>query len=320
MASIGHLGPRKLPSEVEYDIAIVGGGPAGLSAATAVGRMNRRAICFEAGTPRSAHAPCYYNYLGFPEGISGEELLRLGREQANRWGAMIVNEEVTAVEIAGDAPPGFVLVTTDATFRALGVVFATGVKDRQLGCGNLYGETDRGVHYCVVCDGREVRGQRVAIVGAGEHAIETIGALRDFTSDLHLLLDGEAEPAGSDRRRLAGWGVGIHPAPLGGYRCGPDGVRFASADDLAAFPHVFIATGVIPRTDAAEALGCELDDERYIVTDERQATTIPFVYSAGDCDGGRKQVTQAIAEGEMAAIELASALREARLWAIGSQP
>ncbi|HET6361240.1 MAG TPA: NAD(P)/FAD-dependent oxidoreductase, partial [Gemmatimonadota bacterium] len=152
----------------------MGGGPAGLAAALATSRMNRRAVCLEAGIPRTAHAPCYHNYLGFPRGISGEELLRLGREQAERWGAVMVNAAVTAVEIDSEGPPGFVLSTTEGSFRAIGVVFATGVKDRQLRCGNLYGETGRGVHYCVVCDGLEVREQRTAVVGSGEHAVETI--------------------------------------------------------------------------------------------------------------------------------------------------
>lgn len=289
----------------------MGGGPAGLAAAIATGRMNRRAVCLEAGTPRTAHAPCYHNYLGFPNGISGEELLRLGREQAERWGAAMVNAAVTAVEIESEEPPRFALVTTEGVFRASGIVFATGVKDRQLRCGNLYGETGRGVHYCVVCDGREVLGQRVAVVGAGERAVDTIEALRDFTSDLHLLLDGESEPRGADAKRLEGWSVGVYPAPLEEYRCGTDGVRFASADDPPPFPHVFIATGVLPRTDVAEALGCRLDRVGYIVTDEWQATSVPFVYAAGDCDGGRKQVTQAMAEGETAGIELARRLREA---------
>ena len=291
----------------------MGGGPAGLAAAIATGRMNRRAVCLEAGTPRTAHAPCYHNYLGFPRGISGQELLGLGREQARRWGAVMVSAAVTAVEIDAGGPPGFVLVTTEGTYRASGVVFATGVKDRQLRCGNLYGETRHGVHYCVVCDGLEVRGQRVAVVGSGAHAVSTIEALRDFTSDLHLLVDGEPAPGGSLARQLEEWGVRIYPAPLEEYRCGANGVRFASTDDPAPFPHVFIATGVIPRTDVAQALGCRLDDEEYIATDERQATSVPFVYAAGDCDGGRKQVTQAMAEGETAGIELARQLREAGL-------
>ena len=289
----------------------MGGGPAGLAAALATGRMNRRAVCLEAGTPRTVHAPCYRNYLGFPDGISGEDLLRLGREQAERWGAVMVNAAVTAVEIDSVGPPGFVLETTEGPYRARGVVFATGVKDRQLRCGNLYGETGHGVHYCVVCDGREVCGQRVAVVGSGEHAAETIEALRDFTSDLHLLLDGEPAPRGSAAKRLEAWGVRTYPAPLEEYRCGAEGVRFVSADDAAPFPHVFIATGVLPRTEVAEALGCRLDREGYIATDERQATSVPFVYAAGDCDGGRKQVTQAMAEGETAGIELTRRLREA---------
>ena len=76
---------------------------------------------------------------------------------------------------------------------------------------------------------------------------------------------------------------------------------------------------MIARTDVAEALGCRLDSEGYIATDERQATSVPFVYAAGDCDGGRKQVTQAMAEGETAGIELARRLREAGLSAQGTE-
>ena len=297
----------------------MGGGPAGLAAAIATGRMNRRAVCLEAGTPRTAYAPCYHNYLGFPRGISGQELLRLGREQAQRWGAVMVNAAVTAVEIDTGGPPGFVLLTTEGRYRASGVVFATGVKDRQLRCGNLYGETGHGVHYCVVCDGLEVRGERVAVVGSGDHAMSTVEALRDFTRDLHLLLDGEPGPRGSVATQLQGWGVRVYPAPLEEYSCGPDGVRFASTDGPGPFPHVFIATGVIPRTDVAQALGCRLDSEEYIATDARQATSVPFVFAAGDCDGGRKQVTQAMAEGETAGIELARRLRDAGLAAQGTR-
>lgn len=306
---IGMSGRRSL--EV-YDTAIVGGGPAGLSAAVAALRMNRRAICFETGTPRTAHAPRYYNVVGFPEGISGPSLLARGREQAEKWGATLVEAAVTVVEPAEVGSSGFVVRCAERSWRAGGIVFATGVVDRQLECGNLYGETDSGVHYCVVCDGYETRGERVAVVGRDWHAVEMVGALRDFTADLHLLLEGGAEtlPA-TDRRQLEAWGVAIHPGPIRGYRCDGRGTRFETAEELASFPHVFVALGVAPRTEVAARLGCMLDDEGYIVTDEHQATSVPFVYAAGDCDGGHKQVTQAMAEGELAALELIGRLRAA---------
>lgn len=300
-----------------FDIAIVGGGPAGLAAAVSAGRMNRRAIVFEAGTPRTSHAPCYHNYLGFPDGIPGAELLARGRSQAERWGAEIREAAVTAIDRHGDGP-GFALEADGGIVDAAGVVFATGVKDRQLTCGNLYGETDRGVHYCAVCDGCETRGERVAIVGGGSGAIDMIEALRDFTDDLHLLLDGEPGSLDDEARgKLAEWGVPVHPAPLTAYRCVPGGVEFDSGDRLDPFPHVFIARGVIPLTDVAAELGCGLDDNGFIVTDENQATSVPFVYAGGDCDGGHKQVTQAMAEGEMAALELIKRLREAGVPARG---
>src|SRR5688500_10664088 len=91
---------------MDVDVAVVGGGPAGLAAALAAARMNRRAVCFEAGTPRTAHAPHYHNVLGFPRGISGEALLRVSREQVSQWGAEVHDAEVLAVRRTGD---GFVL-------------------------------------------------------------------------------------------------------------------------------------------------------------------------------------------------------------------
>lgn len=320
---------RPPPHDDSFDIAIVGGGPAGLSAAVAAGRLNRRAVCFEAGTPRSAHAPGYFNYLGFPDGISGKELLRLGREQAHRWGAELRDLAVTSVDaitapqaaVDGDLREGsrrsedastdgrFLVRTEEGSVRCCEVIFATGIQDRQPTCGSLYGE--RGIHYCVVCDGYETRGQRVAVVGHDETAFGMIRALRDFTSDLHFLLDGNPWALGAEERAcLAEWGVEVRAANLETYRCSPEGVFFRTEEGEELYPHVFVALGSDPNSALAAKLGCELDDKGFIVTDERQATSVLHAFAAGDCDGGHKQVTQAMAEGELAAVEAAKLLRE----------
>jgi thioredoxin reductase (NADPH) len=292
----------------QIDVAVVGGGPAGLAAALAVARMNRRVVCHEAGTPRTAHAPHYHNVLGFPRGISGEELLRVSREQAAQWGAAIRDAEVLAVR---RAPDGFVLDIAGADpIQARGIVFATGVYDNQPSCGSLYGETGRGIHYCVVCDGYETRGERVAVVGRDDSALDTLAALRDFTDDLDLVLEDGAGLGAEARAQLAEWGVRIHEGRVASCTGGDDGVRFvlATGRELVV-AHVFLALGVTPKTEVAAGLGCALDEEGYIVTDTSLATTVPFVYAAGDCNGGRKQVTQAMAEGERAALELVSRVR-----------
>jgi thioredoxin reductase (NADPH) len=278
----------------KIDVAVVGGGPAGLAAALAAARMNRRAVCFEAGTPRTAHAPHYHNVLGFPRGISGEALLRVSREQVAQWGAEIRDAEVLVVRHAGD---GFVLDIGGADpVEARGIVFATGVYDNQPSCGSLYSQTGRGIHYCVVCDGYETRGQRVAVIGRDDDALDTLAALRDFTDDLHLVLEKGAVLGTAVQASLVAGGVQVHEGPVGSCMSGEDGVRFelAGGRELVV-AHVFLALGVTPKTELAAELGCELDEEGYIVTDPSLATTIPFVYAAGDCNGGRKQVTQAMA-------------------------
>lgn len=302
--------PESRAGAPRFEIAVVGGGPAGLSAALAGARMNRRTVCFETGTPRTAHAPLYHNYLGFPDGISGRELLEAGRAQARQWGCELRDEEVIAIErLDGEGAPGFVLRTARGALRSRGLVLATGIEDRQPRCGNLYGET--GIHYCVVCDGYETRGERVAVVGHDDRAFAMIKALRDFTFDLHLLLDGrDARLSDEERSALAEWKVEVRQACLDAYRCSEEGVRFRLGDGSEeVYPHVFVALGVEPRTALARDLGCELDGEGFIVTDGRQATNVAFVYAAGDCDGGHKQVTQAMAEGERAVLELTRLLR-----------
>ena len=302
-----------------FEIAVVGGGPAGLSAAVAGGRLNRRTVCFETGTPRTAHAPRYFNYLGFPRGISGRELLSLGREQARSWATELRDLEVASIERLGaGSGPRFVLRTGDGATPACGVILATGIEDRQPRCGRLYGE--RGIHYCVICDGYETRGQRVAVIGHEARAFAMVRALKDFTADLHLLLDGNAQDAGPDAVRwLAHNGVRVQPAALRAYRCDEAGIHFRTdGGQEEAYPHVFVALGVQPNTRLAGELGCDLDREGFVVTDETQATSVPYVYAAGDCDGGHKQVTQAMAEGELAALELAKLLRETDGPAAGS--
>ena len=296
----------------DVDIAVVGGGPAGLTAALAASRMNRRVVCLEAGTPRTAPAPHYHNLLGFPEGVSGQTLLDLGREQARQWGAEIRDARVAAIRAVDG---GFELdLAEGGVVRARGVVLATGVVDNQPSCGNLYGETPRGVHYCAVCDGYETRGERVAVVGRDEHALDMLATLLDFTPDLHLVLDTHESPRGTMKEHLDAWNVSVHTGPIVACGTGPEGVRFrVDAEDELVFDHVFLALGVTPKTDVAAGLGCALTDEGYIETDEKQATTVALVYAAGDCTGRHKQVTQGMAEGERAALELVEQLRAQEL-------
>ena len=211
-------------------------------------------------------------------------------------------------------PPRFRLELSEGrAVEASGVVLATGVKDRQPSCGSLYDETWRGVHYCVICDGRETAGQRTAVVGRDLHAVGTVEALRDFTDDLHLFLDDEDDALdASATASLAEWGVEVIPGLLESaeHEGGEIRLRVAGRDPLPV-EHLFLALGVVARTRVAESLGCRLDREGYVWTKESGGTSIPFVFAAGDCTGGLKQVTQAMAEGERAAMALCEALREA---------
>ncbi|HEY7530163.1 MAG TPA: NAD(P)/FAD-dependent oxidoreductase [Gemmatimonadota bacterium] len=296
------------PQRVE--IAVVGGGPAGLAAAVAGARLNRRTACFEAGVPRTSHAPRYFNVLPFPAGISGPELLERGREAARRWGAEVHDAAVTAVRRgAPEVPDRFLLETATGPVGAAGVVFATGIRDRQPACGTLYDVP--GVHFCPICDGFEVRGLRTAVIGRDRDAFAAVEALRDFTDDLTLLLDGGASELDSrERAELAAWRVAVRAERLTACRPVAGGVELRTGDGARdVWPHVFVVLGCTPNTALAASLGCATDTRGFLRTDAAQATSVPHVFAAGDCDGGPKQVTQAMAEGEMAALGLAKLLR-----------
>jgi thioredoxin reductase len=295
-----------------YDAIIVGGGPAGLSAALVLGRCRRRILVCDVGKPRNAASRGLHGFLT-RDGILPEKLLEIGRRQLEPYGVEITRREVVRVK-AG--PRGFRVRLDDGRrLRCRKLLLATGVVDqvpRIPGAAEMYG---RSVFHCPYCDGWEVRDQPVAVYGRRVDAADLALGLTQWTRDVVLLTDGPSRMSPQRRERLARNGVGVREDPVARFE-GRDGalarVVFARGKPLARRA-LFFRTSQYQRSPLAEALGCEFNHKGTVRTDRLSATCVPGLYCAGDASEDVQLVIVAAAEGAKAAFAMDQALQKEEL-------
>ena len=180
-----------------YEVAVVGGGPAGTTTALYTTRLGHRTAVFEKQGGRHATVSHVHNLFGVSEDVSGQQLSDRAAEQLAEYGADHYFDAVSAVERAGDADGGFVVDATDRTVEAERVVFATGFTDVEPSVPGLRGFTGRGLHYCLHCDAYSLGDSPVFVLGHGESAAHAAMIMLNFTADVDLLLDGR-DPGWSD--------------------------------------------------------------------------------------------------------------------------
>ncbi len=296
----------------DLDALVIGGGPAGLTAAIYLARYRWRFVVVDAGHSRCAWIPTSHNHPGFPDGIDGQVLVERMREQAERYGARIVKGEVEG--LARD-DGRFVATAADGTERrARFVLLATGVIDLEPGLPDLYDSVRNGlVRYCPICDGFEVRGERVAVIGHGEHGVREAEFIRDYADDLTLLTLGEPL-ADNHRRRLAERGIGNEERRVERVEVVADRLeafRMAGGDVLA-FDTVYSALGTAPRSDLARRIGADMAEDGRVCVDPHQETSVPNLFAAGDVVPGLNQITIAQAQAAVAATAIHNRLRKER--------
>ena len=297
-----------------YDCAIVGGGPAGLTAAIYLARFRRRVVVFDRGGSRAALIPTSHNHAGFPEGIAGTELLRRMGEQAAQYGADLRVGDVLEVAMTGDdwrlAGEGFELT-------ARTVLFATGVDNRRP-------EMDDAVHraaldagklrYCPVCDGWEAGGPdfgaRIGVVGAESHGVAEALFLRTYTPHVTLFTLAECELHEKDRENLADHGVEWDPRPVVSYDFSGEGVRLSfGAGNVAQVDTLYPALGSDPNDALIQALGLRTDEDRCVMTGKHQQLGLKGLYAAGDLVSGLDQISVAMGHAAVAAVAIHNDLR-----------
>ncbi len=293
------------PTVEQYDALVIGGGPAGVSAAVNLARACRRVAvvdCRREG--RSDWAQMNRNFLGFPEGITAVELSKRGREQAERYGARFYDAEVARIGredavFRAEAPGGLALL-------ARAVILATGVHDRWADFPGYEAYIGRTMHWCIVCDGFEMQGQRVLVVGNDEETAELAVQMLRFTKEVTLLTNSGSLGLSPDRVKwLDERSIRVVVGRLAGARAKQEG-EFAAVEvegiGELELDHLFSHQGADPNNDLARALGLELTTGGYIKVDQEARTSVPQVYAAGDVTRfSSHQVSTAVHEGAVAA-------------------
>ncbi|MBO9558003.1 MAG: NAD(P)/FAD-dependent oxidoreductase [Caulobacter sp.] len=292
------------------DAIVVGAGPAGLTAALYLGRFRRRVLVVDGGDSRAAWIPVTHNHPGFPTGVAGTRLLELQREHALRYGARIRTGKVEALSAVDG---GFVLETNDGVLRAPTVLLACGVEDNAPDLPEVDEAVRRALlRICPICDGFEVTGQRVGVMGDGPLGAREALFLRTYADALSLIhvAAPDALPA-EERRLLAEDGIQVIEAPIDSVELQPDRPRALcfSGTGRVEFDALYSALGVTPRTGLALAAGARHDDQGRLVVDDHQQTSVPGLYAAGDMVRGLNQITTAQGEAAIAATAMHNRLR-----------
>ncbi|MFI8228295.1 NAD(P)/FAD-dependent oxidoreductase [Streptomyces sp. NPDC085900] len=282
----------------QYEVIVVGGGAAGLSAALVLGRARRHTLVVDAGEPRNAPAAHMHGYLT-RDGMPPAEFLATGREEIARYGVELVRDR--AVDVA----PGFtVSLASGRTVRARRLVVATGLKDEPPTVPGVAERFGRDVLHCPYCHGWEVRDRAFGVLATTAMSVHQALMVSQWSKDVPLFLHtvDERELTDEDLRRLARAGVKVVPGGVAELVVEDDrltGVRLADGATHAR-EVVFVAPRAVPRTDLLERLGAELRETpfgAYPVVDETGRTTVPGVWAAGNAMGFAEQVVNAAAGG-----------------------
>jgi thioredoxin reductase (NADPH) len=287
----------------DLDCLIVGGGAAGLVAAMYFGRYRRRALVVDAGASRLARIPRSRNVPGFPDGIAGLDLLQRLRQQALQFGGQV--REGCVDELRPLEGGGFEAVAGDMRWHAPFVLLATGACDVEPELEGLAAALKAGqVRYCPVCDGYETKGQRVAVLGRGEHGLREALFVAGFGNQVTWLsLETQDDVAQAGLARLRERGVRIVECLPRAIRCLPDqGVEVdLQGGRRLSFDVLYPALGITHASGLATRLGARVQDDGQLVVDAHQETTVPGLYAAGDVAVDLNQIGVAAAHAAIAA-------------------
>ena len=293
-----------------YDTIIIGGGPAGLTAAIYLARYHRKVAVIDRGGSRAALIPTSHNHAGYPQGVRGVDLLAAMRQQAAQFGAQLIGGEIESITAAGK---DWQLTGPDLKLTTRTVLFATGTVNR-------YPDIPRDVHdaalaagtlrYCPVCDAFEATGQRIAVIGAESHGVAEALFLRGYSDRITLFTMVECELHEKDRADLAKAGVSWDPRPIASYDISDKSVRLTFADgSMVEADTLYPALGSDPNDALIKQLGLRTTSDDCILTDSHQRLGLDGLYAAGDIVSGLDQISVAMGQAAVAATTLHNDLR-----------
>jgi len=294
----------------EYDIIIIGGGPAGLSAGMYASRARLRTLLIEKSMFGGliANAELVENYPGFPEGISGFDIGERMYQQALRFGLETLSAEVISIDVLNDMKT---INTTEGDLSARAVIVASGAERRRLGVPGEEQFANRGVSYCATCDGALFKDRVVAVVGGGNSAVEEALFLTRFASKVMIIHRRNQlraskmaqEKAFSHGKIVMIWNT-VTEEIKGNTKVSELILRNVKTGEVSRImvDGVFIYVGQIPNTRFLKGQ-IPIDNEGYVITDDRMGTQVKGVYAAGDVRrNSPRQVITAAGDGATAAI------------------
>ena len=292
----------------EYDIVIVGAGPAGLTAGIYAGREGLKSLIIEKNVRggNANTAPVILNYPGF-KSISGLELLKKMGEQAEKYIEIREDEELLDVLKTDNR---FLLTTNNSKYSAKAIIFCSGTTYRKLGVKGEEEFIGKGISYCSICDGMLFKDKDVVVVGGGNSAAEHALHLHDIgvnVTIIHRRDELRAQQFLKDKLMEKGipilWNTVLTEIKGDMFLKSIDIHNKETGKDKELMVNgIFIAVGELPNSSIANSLGVEINSNKYIVTDKNQKTKIDGVYAAGDVTGGVNQLVVSCGEGAIAAV------------------
>ena len=293
------------------EIIIIGGGPAGLSAGIYTARAGRETLIIDNGDCTACKIDRLDNYLGFPRGISGKELIQRGREQARRFGCTLLTQEVLVARQKEETT--FMIETEQDSYSAQAIILATGASYQKPGIEGIENFEGRGVSFCVQCDGYFFRDRKIAVIGSQNLAGKEVIDLTNYTRNITLFTNAEKLHM---NKRFLKW-LRENRIPIRKERIlrvvgekGLEGLKLRTGETFQC-QGVFLAIGSSGAVNLARQLGV-VTKGNFIQVNRRHQTNVPRVYATGDCTGANRQIAIAMGEGADTAINLISELKGTR--------
>jgi thioredoxin reductase len=293
-----------------FDVVVIGGGAAGLSAALVLTRARRRVLVVDGGAPRNAPATHMHGFLS-RDGLPPLELLAIGRSEVEAYGGHIVTDTVT--DVAGDGASGFRLALQHGgSVSARRLLVATGLRDELPDITGLRERWAKDVLHCPYCHGYEVKDLRLGVLGGAPHAVRYAQIVRQWSDDV-VYFAATSTVTDAERRELEARAIVVVEGTVTGLEVVDDELRGVEVDGRETVERdaLFVPPRFVPNDDLLVRLGCERDENGWAVTDGDGRTSVPGVWVAGNVANPRAQVITAAGEGSAAAIAINADLVEA---------
>lgn len=286
----------------EYDVAVVGGGAAGLSAALVLTRARRRVVVIDAGEPRNAPAAHMQGFLS-RDGLRPAELLAIGRSEVAGYGGHLLDGVVVDAHALDE---GFELTLSDGrAVTARRVLVTTGLSDELPDLPGVRERWGKDLLHCPYCHGYEVRDQPLGVLGGTAESVSHALLLRQWSDDVVFFSHGSS-PTDVEREQLAARAIRVVEGPVRRLVVKDDRLTGVELEDghVVRRSAVFVRPGLVPNGALLAALGCTVNEQGWGVTDATGLTSIPGVWAAGNASNPRAQVVTAAGEGSAAAITI----------------